>query len=217
MNQKIQTQQIIKSLQITTGIFKNCNATYRILGSTLIVAHTKKVFRRIGDVDILLDKENKDCVFENLKSNSFIFKKKRKFGLSWLEAKKENYLGLTFLFVGSFMKNYFSYRFFKICELRIRAEYLKPTEYIFNEVKFIGIPISSVTAGIKQSFFNPKRKLDKKVLDDTIKSNKAKTYNNFNIYIAGVKIPYLFDIFAFLYNIYGGIRVLCGRKYEVWD
>ncbi len=217
MNQKIQEQQITKSLQITTAIFKSCNATYRILGSILIVAHTKKAFRRIGDVDILLDKENKDCVFENLKSNGFIFKKKRKFGFSWFETKKENYLGLTFLLIGSFMESYFSYRFFKICELRICAEYIQPTEYIFNEVKFIGIPISSIITGIKQSFFNPKRKLDKKVLNNTIKSNKAKTYNNFNIYITGVRMPYLFDIFSFLYNIYGGIRVLCGRKYEVWD
>ena len=105
----------------------------------------------------------------------------------------------------------------KFFELRIKSEYLRPTEYLFEDAKFTGIPISSAIAGIRQSFLNPKRKLDKKILKEEMKNTKVKTYNNISVYIFGIKLLYLYDLFSFFYNIFGGIRVILGKKYEVWD
>ena len=133
------------------------------------------------------------------------------------EAKKNGCLGLTFLLIGEFKKDYFTWRFMKFFELRIRADYLQPTEYGLGNIKFIGIPISSAMAGIKQSFLNPKRKLDKRVLGNEVIKTKVKTYNNISVYIFCLKLPYLYDIFSFFYNIYGGFRVMFGKKYEIWD
>ncbi len=217
MDSETQRQQISNSLKITTEIFESCNADYRILGSVLLVAYTNRVFRRINDVDILLDIKAKACVFEKLKNNGFQFEHKKAFGFSWVEAKKDQYLGLTFFLVGEFKKDYFTWRFMKFFELRTRAEYLHPTEYNFENVKFIGIPISSAIAGIRQSFLNPKRKMDKQILENEVNKTKVKIYNNISVYIFGVKLPYLYDSFSFLYNIYGGIRVMFGKKYEAWD
>ena len=217
MNQESQQEQISKSLKVITEIFGSCNANYRVLGSTLLVAHTNRVFRRINDVDILLDIKAKDCVFEKLKKQGFELEKKTKSGFSWFEAKKNDHLGLTFLLIGEFAKNYFSWRFMKFFELRIKADYLNPTEYTFGNEKFIGIPISSAIAGIRQSFLNPKRKLDKQVLGEEMRRTKVKTYNNISVYIFGLKLPYLYDLFSFFYNIYGGVRVVFGQKYEIWD
>jgi len=217
MNLEIQRQQIGNSLKTITEVFGSCNANYRVLGSTLLVAHMNRVFRHINDVDILLDIKAKNCVFEKLKNYGFELEQKKKAGFSWFEAKKNGYLGLTFLLIGEFEKSYFSWRFMKFFELRIKADYLHPTEYNFENEKFIGIPISSAIAGIRQSFLNPKRKLDKQVLGEKIRKTKVKTYNNISVYIFSLKLPYLYDLFSFFYNIYGGIRVMFGWKYEIWD
>ena len=166
MNQESQQEQISNSLKTITEIFSSCNASYRVIGSTLLVAYTNKVFRHINDVDVLLDIQAKDCVFEKLKNYGFKLERKTKAGFSWFEAKKNGYLGLTFLLIGKFSKNYFSWHFMKFFELRIRADYLQSAEYNFENTKFIGIPISSAIAGIRQSFLNPKRKLDKQVLGE---------------------------------------------------
>lgn len=217
MKPKDQIQQIGNSLKIITAIFKTCNADYRILGSILLVAHTGKIFRHINDVDILLDVRAKNCVFKELENYGFKLEKKTKMGFSWFEAKKDKYLDLTFLLVGEFSKSYFSWRFMKFFELQIRADYLRPTEYNFETVKFTGVPFSSVVVGIRQASLNPKRKLDKEILGDEAIKSKVKTLNNISVYIAGIKLPLLYDLFSFTYNIYGGIRIMFGRKYEIWD
>jgi hypothetical protein len=209
-----QRSEITNSLKVITEIFKDCSANYRVVGSVLLVAYTNKIFRRIGDIDILIDKKNKDCIFKKLEENGFTLKKRFWIFFSWIEAHKNQHLGLTFLLVGKFLENYFSWRFMKFFELRMRSDYLKPTEYFFEGSKIIGIPISSVVAGIKQSFLNPKRKLDKKVLGN--KNIESSPYNQISVYIFGMKGPFLYDVFSFIYNIYGGLRVIFGKKYEMW-
>lgn len=216
MNSRDQLASIRNSLKIMTEIFNNCKADYRILGSVLLVAHTQKLFRHINDIDILLDIKARNCVFEKLKNCGFQLERKTKYGFYWFEAKKNNYLGLTFLLIGEFAKHYFSWRFMKFFELRIKIDYLQLTEYNFENEKFIGIPISSAVACIKQSFLNPKRKLDQQVLGEEVMKTRIKTYNNIFVCLLGIKIPYLYDLLSFLYNIYGGIRVVIGQKYEIW-
>ncbi len=208
---------IVKTLSLAVKIFKGCNAEYRVLGSTLIVAHTGNVFRHIGDLDVLLDEGSRDCVLKKLKDAGFTIQRKKKAGFPWIEAMRSDYLGFTFLLVGEFAKDYFRWRFLKICELRIKSDYLAPTRYNFGDASFIGIPLSSVISGIRQSFLNPKRRIDKRVLEEEIRKEKVGAYGNINVYIFGVKIPFLYDIFSFFYNVYGGIRVLFGRKYEIWN
>ncbi len=218
MTPDTQRQQIANSLKTMTEVFESCHANYRVLGSVLLVAYTQRVFRHINDVDVLLDIKARDCVFVKLKKNGFQLERKTKTGFSWFEAKKDQCLGITFLLIGEFNKAYFSYRFLKFFELRILNDYLYPTEYDFAGSQFIGIPVSSAIAGIKQSFLNPKRKLDTQVLvGNEVRKTKVKTYNNISIHIAGLKLFYLYDLFSFLYNIYGGIRVLFGLKYEIWN
>src|SRR3989338_531421 len=213
MNPNTQRKEIGNSLKVIIEIFKSCNANYRIIGSTLIVAYTDKVFRHINDVDIILDSTSQSYVFKKLIESGFKFGNKKAAGFSWVEAKKDGHLGLTFFLVGEFKENYFTWHFSKSFELRIKNDYLKPTEYNFENIAFIGIPISSAIAGIRQSFLNPKRKLEKQVLREEIQKTKIKTYNNIHVYIFGIKIPYLYDSFSFFYNIYGGLRVIFGRKY----
>lgn len=207
---------IINSLKLITGIFSRCKSDYRVVGSVLIVAYKNNIFRHVHDIDILLDSKTASCVYDVLKENGFTIHKKRWGCFTWHSAEKKNYLGFTFMLVGKFTDKYFSYAPFRGCELRIYNDYLNPTEYNFNNIKFIGIPVASTIAGIKQSFLNPKRSLDKQILREEIKMSKKSAYGNIVVYLGGVKIPYLYDIFSFIYNIYGGLRILAGGKYEAW-
>ena len=82
MNSENQEKQIGKSLKVVTEIFSSCSADYRVLGSTLLVAHINKVFRHINDVDVLLDIRARDCVFEKLKNYGFELEQKTKYPYS---------------------------------------------------------------------------------------------------------------------------------------
>lgn len=44
----------------------------------------------------------------------------------------------------------------------------------------------------------------------------GKYEKSFKVFLFGREIPYLYPLFSWLYNIFGGIRVLLNKKYEVW-
>lgn len=75
---------------------------------------------------------------------------------------------------------------------------------------------SVLVAAINQG---PHRQLgDIDVLLDINQFQKVKTMaESFTVRIWGIKLPYLYLIFSFLYNLYGGLRVRFGKKYEIWE
>jgi len=197
-----QKPQIVRSLKLAVQIFKECNASYRVVGSMLVTSYIHRIFRRVGDLDVLLDRRSYPCILYKLKKSGYTLEKKYWSVFRWIEAEKKDCLGFTFLH----------------CELRIRLDYLQPTNYSFEGINFIGIPLSSVKAGLQQAFLNPKRKRDKQMLQlHKDKINSYQTYNNIQVSIFGITIPYLYDVFSFFYNIYGGFRVVLGKKYETWE
>ena len=216
MNLENQRPFIRNSLKVAMDIFQKCQCQYRIVGSVLIVALTNQIFRKIGDIDLLLDHRSFHCVLQKLKKLGFTIYRKRLFVFPWIEAKKEGCLGFTFLLVGDFSPNGFLYRIGKWIEIRVRADYIHPTEYAFEGVRFLGLPVNSIASGIQQAFFNPKRQLDKQMVKPYLTS-KVLPYGQINIYLFGIRVPYLYDVYSFSYNLIGAGRVLLGKKYEFWE
>lgn len=216
MDFEYQRPMIRESLKTALAVFHDCGVQYRIVGSILIVALTNKIFRKIGDVDLLFDKNHFDCVVEHLKKHGFTIIRKRLFIFPWIEAKKTGGLTLTFLLVGHFTPDGFIYRTGKWAEIRIKLEYITPTDYSFEGIKFIGLPISSIAAGIQQSFLNPKRQLDKNTIQPYLKT-QTQPYGKIEILLFGIRIPYLYDTYSLLYNLIGGASVLFGKRYEAWE
>lgn len=212
-----QTKQISSSLKLVTDICNDCEAEYRILGSVILVAYTGTIFRTIHDIDVLLDATARNCVFEKLEMKGFRITERKSFGFRYFEAKKQDFLTITFLLIGKFYPDYFTWPFSKILELRISNAYIKPTRYHVGRIEFTGIPISSAIAGIRMSFLNPKRAADREALGAAFQESHIKLYDNIAVYACGIKLPYVYDVFSFLYNLYGGLRVKIGRKYEVWE
>lgn len=174
------------------------------MGSVNIVAHLKKIYRRLDDIDILIDSEKKECVFTKLRENHFQVEKKHFLVFSWYEATKKNHLKLTFFLIGEFQKDHFFCRF-GVFTLKIALSYLKPTEYNFRGILFVGVPMASVVDGIDKTSFNPKRIIDRTVLAIEKSSVNAAVKGKLHIYFLGYKTPFLYEIVSFACNVYGGI------------
>jgi len=206
-------------LQTLDKVFNNRQVNYRVLGSVLVAAINGKPHRTLGDIDILLDQSNLHRVVGELQKEGYKVINMKKLCFSWLEAHKENCIGFTFLLVGKFCEDYFSYKYGWV-ELRISGSYLTPTKYSLLGYSFVGIPLCSVYEGLKISDLNPKRTLDNEVVKRVL-GNKISGGNtleqSFQVYLLGVAIPHLYPLFSRLYNIYGGLRVKFGKRYEIWD
>ncbi|MBI2029832.1 hypothetical protein HYT02_05430 [Candidatus Gottesmanbacteria bacterium] len=207
------------SLLVLDRIFNKNTTNYRVVGSLLVAALNGKPHRTLNDIDILLDKSKYDSVISNLESEGYQIVKKQKFGFKWTEADHKINLGFTFLLVGIFENEYFSCNLSQFITLRISNRYLNSTSYKLYGIKFIGIPISSVYEGLKISNLNPKRTLDRKIVEKYFnnKQDYEKLDRAFTVFIFGIPFPFLYNLFSFFYNLFGGLRVLFGKKYEVWD
>lgn len=213
--------QVKNGLLVLDRVFNQHKINYRVLGSVLVASLNGMPHRTLGDIDMLIDKKDFEKVTRSLKFEGYKIISKQKLGFHWTEAHKPNSLGFTFLLVGSFKVDYFSYHLSSSIELRISNNYLNSTEYSLLGVKFVGIPISSIQEGLKISNLNPKRKLDNEVVKRAIKindssANRDSLKNAFKVYFLGIEIPYAYPLFSQLYNLYGGFRVILGKKYEIW-
>mgnify|MGYP001569627867 CR=1 FL=1 len=214
------TKAVQNGLNVLNKVFNKNNVEYRVLGSVLVASLNGKPHRTLGDIDVLVDETDYEKVISRLRAEDYTTETKHKFGFNWTEAHHDGNLGFTFLLIGKFSKDYFSCKLTRNIELRISTKYLESTKYSLLGTSFIGIPLRSIYEGLKISSLNTKRTLDRKVVNDYLKGSipLGETLDrSFKVYLSGVEIPHAYTLFSQLYNIYGGIRVLFGRKYEVWD
>jgi len=220
MSQEQHTEEIKGGLATLDKVFNKEGIGYRIIGSVLVAAINGKPHRTLGDIDVLLDKSNWQQVISDLKREGYQLVKKSKVGFNWFEAHKPNSLGFTFLLIGEFQDDYFEYELNHMLKLRIASSYLSPTKYSLFGYSFTGIPHRSIAEGLKASNLNPKRKLDKQVVASAFKNkipDEIEFEKAFRIYLYGTEIPYAYPSFSYLYNLYGGLRVIFGKKYEIWN
>lgn len=221
MNEQNDHVEAIKGgLASLDKIFNKNNIEYRVLGSVLVAAINGKPHRTLGDIDVLIDEGDQDRIFFSLKSEGYTIERKKKYGFRWVEVHHPRNLGFTFLLIGTFRDNYFHCKLTDNIELNISSRYLEPTDYQLFGTHFTGIPIRSIYEGLKISSFNPKRSLDRKVVEKHLGGNIPNGENldeAFTVFLSGVKLPHAYVLFSQLYNIYGGLRVLLGKKYEIWD
>ncbi|GEM_PF-2548515 len=217
---KTQIIPITNGLKVLDSVFNKQSVNYRVLGSVLVAALIGKPHRMLGDIDVLIDEKDYEKIAYELKAAGYIFNNKKKFGFKWLEAEHDGSLGFTFLLIGKFLDEYFSYKLSHDIELRISSEYLKPTRYSLFGISFVGLPPRSIYEGLKISNLNPKRAMDRKIVINSFGRNVpngATLDKSFKVYFRGIQLPYAYIIFSQLYNFYGGIRVLLGKKYEIWE
>lgn len=211
---------VTNGLKVFDRVFNKRSINYRVLGSVLVAALNITPHRTLGDIDVLVDKDDYEKVVSGLQASGYTIENKQKYGFKWTEAHHNSALGFTFLLIGKFSNDFFSCQLTRNIELRISANYLKPTNYSLHGINFIGIPRRSIYEGLKISSLNPKRTLDKRIVMNSFQQTipQGDTLDeSFKIFFNGVEFPHAYIIFSQLYNFYGGLRVLLGKKYEVWD
>lgn len=195
---------LLNSLSSLASVLKKCHATYRIVGSVNSVAYTQKVFRRIDDIDVVLNIRDKECVFKNLTNRGFKVIRKKLGIFYWYETAKKDHLKITFFLIGEFTKDYFLYKY-GLFRLYIQSEYIRPVQYKLNGIEFTGVPIASVVDGIKQTSFNPKRTIDKHILAKEMDIFNKQMKNKLHIRLGKIRLPLFYRFFSYLCNVYGGI------------
>jgi len=214
-----QQKEIENSLDILEE-FRIQGINHRVLGSLLIAAMNHKPHRKIGDVDVLLDHEDKEKAFQILEAHDFTFENRGAFGFHWIEASKPEHLTFSFLLIGTFHEKYFTYKISKHTELTISTEYIQAHPHKLYGREFVGIPPKSVYEGIRVSNLNPKRKGDKILLESLFSLDKLKGLSisqAFRVYMYKIRIPFMYPFFSYISNIYGGFRVIRGKQYYAWD
>ncbi len=208
---------VANTLKAITRVFNRQGIEYRALGSVLAAAINGGLYRKIGDVDMIAPQKDKDRIMRLLRREGFRIVRKQKAGFRWTEARRENYVPITIILFGNFSQEAFTAQLAKGMELKASEECVKPTTYRLLGYEIIGVPPSAVLAGVKISGLNPKRGLDRSVLMKRLGRDFASAgLGTVKVRLLGVDVPYLYAIFSLLYNLYGGIRVLLGKKYEVW-
>lgn len=213
-------KRVRNGLLVLDKVFNKQAVNYRVLGSILVAALNGKSHRTLGDIDVLVDSHDIEKIIRDLKSEGFEIVHKQKIGFHWIEGHKEDSLGFTFLLVGTFGEKYFSYKLADSIELRISNTYLLPTKYSLMGSTFTGIPLRSIYEGLKISYLNPKRRTDSLVIKKVIKNRLPEgeaLEKAFTVYLKGFEVPFAYSLFSRLYNWYGGLRVIFGKKYEIWD
>jgi hypothetical protein len=220
MKQDVYMQILAESLSVLDDVLNASDVNYRIIGSLLIAALNGKPHRTIGDIDVVLDVASLDKVVAQLKERGFVLEHNRAWGFEWIELNHKHLIGFTFLLVGEFRDSYFSCDLKNHLRLHVSNAYLRPTEYTLCGTTFIGIPVPSIVEGLLISHLNPKRTLDRKVIKRIFGEQIPRGDSidrSFTVYLFGVRLPYVYSFFSRIYNVFGGLRVLLGKKYEVWE
>lgn len=211
-------RMVQQSMMVLQRALVATHVKYRIVGSLLIAAIHGKPHRPLGDIDVIISEEDLPTVLDVLRAEGFRLTERHAWGFRWLESAKDDHLHFTFLLVGTFEKNCFSYKLSKHIVLHIDNAFLAETTYALNGISFTGIPVVSICEGLRASSLNPKRKRDRQVMQSQCArhQNGMRLDKAFTVYWHGMKLPKAYVFFSWLYNLYGGLRVLLGKRYETW-
>lgn len=212
--------KVKKTLCLLIKILADSKIQYRIFGSILPAALLGRPQRKLGDIDLMVDENGKNILFDKLEKEDYTVQERR-FGLSgfnspWAVAIKKYHLEVT-IFLGQFDKegnfNIFVSRNLKIVA---KASSIKPTPYDLFNLRFIGIPKTTAFYGALKSKGNPKRKYDLTVFQLKKIEKPPIGYPVIDFYYKERRLHFLYSVFCFLQDFLGRTNVALGRNYDFW-
>ena len=211
-------EQVKETLKQLTIILETEKVEYRLLGSVVTAAINGSLYRRVGDIDLILDEKKKDKVFAQLtklgygrvESIMFVFARKylaletldhpelQSIGYFWGRWKKD----------GSFvMEN-------RAIKVRIEHRGIEPSKYSLLGIDFVGIPPGAIATGIMTSRQNVKRKKEIKLMQE--KNIEPLVNNYIHIHIFGIPFDLAYHGTMALLNLLGVIRQKLGLPFDPW-
>lgn len=209
--------RVINTLEALLKILNKNDVEYRLLGSVVTSAMNKGVHRKLGDIDLLIDKDKKDIVFRNLKKIGYkqeggMFAFGRKY-LSLETLVHDELLSIGY-FWGSFTKVGTFLMGGKIASGEIESKTIQAEKYTLNGIDFIGLNRRAIATGIMQSAQNPKRKKEVELLK--FKNIKPFESEGIHIKILGIPSDWLYTGSMAILRLIGTIRVKVGLTFDPW-
>ena len=205
------------TLKDVVNILTSHKIEYRFLGSVVVAAINGTLYRKIGDLDLLIDTNGKDILYDSLtklgyKQAEGMFSFARKYmALETLEHQ-------TLLGVGYFFGNWQADGSFVMGDARasvaIESHALKKTVYTLAGVEFHGIPPKSIATGIYASKKNPKRQKELILLRE---KNITPFPNKYiHVRIGNVRVDWLYHRAMSILTIIGIVRIRLGFAFDPW-
>lgn len=215
-----ETEKVKRTIRLLSKILTDLKIEYRIFGSVIMAAILSRPQRKIADIDLMVDKRDKDKLFQRLRKEGYLFEERRfrfaGINFIWAEAAKKDLLGLT-IFLGKFDKEKnFIVKISKKLSAVAHSKAIKPTLYNFDSSRFVGIPTATAYYGALASRGNPKRKYDLAVFEMKKIKKPPKNYSVIDFYYKDKKLTCLYPLSCLLQDILGRISVFLGGNYDFW-
>lgn len=215
--------KVVSTLKLVVEIVNEMQMPYRIWGSVIPAAILGRLYRPLGDIDILIAEENLKQFVGKLQSKNFALEKRDigilNFHFSWMEARKQNSTPLT-IFYGKFdSKQNFIFYLNRNSTLVVEANSIKPTKYSLFGVQFLGIPPETSYCGIYRSRFNPKRRHELAIMQTVLSLSRLSCKPEAKLFYKDNQVPFftlLYTLLQALRNVIGTMRVALGMKYDFW-
>lgn len=211
------TSNVVDTLRIVVNILNQYHIQYRFMGSIITCALRHEVYRHIDDLDLLIDQSQLPAFQHALISQGFAkanpnpFRVSEYFDLYVYHHPK--LLKVTF-FAVKFEKSGIATLHKSIFHVTIPKETIKPTNYIFNDIKFVGIPPEVVYKTILFNKHDPKRIKEYEIFT----SLKTIPYPGkiYDIKFLGLDFNWLPRTSNSLLEIIGLIRTKFKKSYNPW-
>ena len=209
--------ELISVLSEVVGFLVKRDANYRLLGSVVMAAINGGLYRRVGDVDLILDTNLAEDLMKKLKSEGFyepggIFALGRKYirHITLAHDKKVE-LGI---FYGEWNDNGNFEMTSKCIKLVIESRALIRKRYALYGIKFDGLEERVIATGVHNSKRNPKRHRELEILK--VRGIEPEINDYIHLYLFGLKTDWLYHLVMSALNVLGVVRVRLGMTYDPW-
>lgn len=209
-------KQVEKTLRAVTEVLESNGVEYRFMGSILPTALKVEPYRKINDLDLLIDRLKLDQVIREFRNLGFTPKNKNSLRVSeqlgLFVFTHPKLLETGFFAIDFGVKNpVFESGSFKFV---IKNEAIKKTQYTFKGINFWGIPASIAYLLASYSESNPKREKEFRIY----KKNNVKPFvgRPYETYFLGIKVNWLIDFLNYALVLLGKLRIRLGKTYDPW-
>ena len=209
--------QVYETLSKVVPILNTHRISYWFEGSIIPTSANGFLYRKVNDLDILIDKDKADTFTQELKKIGYKQKDKNIYRVS-------EHVGVRVFIHKSLLEiGYFSISISKSGPYEIKAgplritisrSVLTKTGYQFNDIDFIGIPLEGAYTFALLSKGNPKR-VHEFELYERLKIKPFK-WPIYDLYLWGVKCNWLIDLLNISLITLGKVRVWFRKPYDPW-
>lgn len=216
MPDKYNELQVETTLRMVIKMMEKYDVEYRVLGSVVASAINEDQHRKLGDVDLLVDKRIQKRMIQDLEKVGYYAKGGMfSFGRKYLNLDTMNHKEL--LEVGMFWGNFNSEGDFVLgrhWKTWADGSAIMPTKYQLHGVSFVGLPKATIYRGIMTSSSNPKRKNEIKIMKEAGIKPELRKYMHMSIF--GIRIDWVYELIMWVLNLIGFIRVKMGKPFDPW-